>query len=446
MAPFRKAKAEQAAIKCGLYGPSGSGKTFTSLLFAEGLTRLAGGRCAFVDTERGTDFYCKAVPDRGVHPEAFDFDALYTRSLTETTSAIRQLNPKEHTVIVVDSITHLWEAARAAYSGKMTKIGTIPFTGWAQIKKPYKELINHLLNCPQHVFICGRQGNDFAEDESGELKRVGVKMKAEGETPYEPHILLRMEAIRKGQGLATITAFAEKDRTGVLAGKTFSSPTYASVMLPIVKLLGGTQAQMPDEDATAGQDAEALTEQDAERERTSKRLFESYIARITLAETAEDLRAVGVEITPALKKQLTTAHVSELRESYLGAEGRLGKPSSPKKAAAKSAPPTTQSEGAMAAQAPLPVPTAPEAPKAQPATESATPAVPGAPVDTGGPIGQGSDLYGTIKKAFDTLTDPQRVKLRQDFGIASIKTAATYGVPKANELLDAIEAKLAGAT
>lgn len=210
MTPFRKAKAEQAAIKCGLYGPSGSGKTFTSLLFAEGLAQLAGGRCAFVDTERGTDFYCKAVPDRGVHPTAFDFDALYTRSLTETTEAIRQLNPKEHTVIIVDSITHLWEAARAAYDGRTTSAGTIPFHAWSKIKKPYKELINLLLNCPQHMFICGRQGNEFAEDESGELKRVGVKMKAEGETPYEPHILLRMEAIRKGQGLATITAFAER--------------------------------------------------------------------------------------------------------------------------------------------------------------------------------------------------------------------------------------------
>jgi pantothenate kinase-related protein Tda10 len=57
MAGFRKAKGEQAAIKMGLYGPPGSGKTFTSLLIAEGLAAITGKRIAYVDTERGTDFY-----------------------------------------------------------------------------------------------------------------------------------------------------------------------------------------------------------------------------------------------------------------------------------------------------------------------------------------------------------------------------------------------------
>ena len=42
MAGFRKAKAEQAALKMGIYGPPGSGKTFTSLLIAEGLAKLSG--------------------------------------------------------------------------------------------------------------------------------------------------------------------------------------------------------------------------------------------------------------------------------------------------------------------------------------------------------------------------------------------------------------------
>ena len=89
MAGFRKAKAEQAALKIGLYGPPGSGKSFTSLLLAEGLVKNTGKRIAFVDTERGTDFYCQAVAQRAIHPEAFDFDAIYTRSITEVTSAIQ---------------------------------------------------------------------------------------------------------------------------------------------------------------------------------------------------------------------------------------------------------------------------------------------------------------------------------------------------------------------
>jgi hypothetical protein len=209
MAGFQRAKAEQAAIKMGIYGPPGAGKTFTSLLMAEGLASLSGKRIAYVDTERGTDFYCKAVASRSVHPEAFDFDALYTRSLTEVVSAVKSLKPETYGVVVIDSITHLWEAAMAAYNGPKTKQGGIPMHAWGRIKKPYKELMTLLLNSSLHVFILGRQGNVFEEDEeTEELKKVGVKMKAEGETPYEPHILIRMEAERpqKTNEIATIYA------------------------------------------------------------------------------------------------------------------------------------------------------------------------------------------------------------------------------------------------
>src|SRR5262245_3063320 len=127
MAGFRKAKAEQAALKMGLYGPPGSGKTFTALLLAEGLAAKANKRIAFVDTEHGTDFYCKTVPSRPVHPAAFDFDALYTKSITDVISAVKGLKVEEYGVVIIDSITHIWEAARAAYSGRTTKAGTIPF-------------------------------------------------------------------------------------------------------------------------------------------------------------------------------------------------------------------------------------------------------------------------------------------------------------------------------
>ena len=90
---FQKAMPEQAALKVSMYGPPGSGKTFTALLMAEGLVNRDGKRIAYVDTEHGTDFYAKAVPARSVHPEAFDFDALYTRSLSKTLEAVQALDP-----------------------------------------------------------------------------------------------------------------------------------------------------------------------------------------------------------------------------------------------------------------------------------------------------------------------------------------------------------------
>lgn len=319
MAGFRKAKGEQAALKIGMYGPSGSGKTFTALLVAEGLAKLTGKRIAFVDTERGTDFYCKTIEERKIHPQAFDFDALYTKSITEILSAVRGLNPAEYGVIVIDSITHVWEAARMAYDGKETKAGTIPFHAWGKIKKPYKELINMLLSSPMHVLFCGRQGNEFEEDEeSGELKKVGVKMKAEGETPYEPHILLRMEALKDPKSkIATITVFAEKDRTGILAGKTIVWPTFENLAKPLLAALGGTQAVIKSDDETSQEDALKLMEEQKEKETESYAILGRFKARFALCEDFKALNDVNNEITPELKKKMTTSDVADLKEAYL---------------------------------------------------------------------------------------------------------------------------------
>lgn len=325
MAGFRKAKAEQAAIKMGIYGPPGSGKTFTSLLIAEGLANASGKRIAYVDTERGTDFYCKAAP-RSIHPEPFDFDALYTRSLTEVLKSVQSIKPEEYGVIVLDSVTHLWEAAIAAYGGNQTRAGTIPMYAWGKIKKPYKDLMSYLLSSPMHVIFCGRQGTEYATDEeTDELKAVGVKMKAEGETPYEPHILIRMEAVkpRKTMELATIVAYAEKDRTGVLAGRSFVNPTFETLCAPLLGLLGGTQAHIDTADEAAIKDSEAIAEQDRQREYGSAALLEEWTAKVMLCKSADELKTVGKSITPQLKAQMLPADVTKLREKYQEKEGAL---------------------------------------------------------------------------------------------------------------------------
>lgn len=319
MAGFRKAKAEQAALKMGIYGPPGSGKTFTSLLIAEGLGLVSKKRVAYVDTERGTDFYCKAVPARTVHPEAFDFDALYTRSLTEVLAAVKALDQKEYGVVIIDSVTHLWEAAIAAYGGNQTRAGTIPMHAWGKIKRPYKDLMSTLLSSQMHVVICGRQGTEYqTDDETDELKAVGLKMKAEGETAYEPHILIRMEALKpkKTHELAQIIAYAEKDRTGVLAGRSFINPTFDMLVKPLLPLLGDTQARIASGDETAAKDAESIADDEKERVANSAKILADYKAKITLVQDAAALKEIGKSITPQVKSKMLTTDVTELRDAY----------------------------------------------------------------------------------------------------------------------------------
>lgn len=325
MAKFQKAAPQQARLKVSIYGPPGSGKTFSTLLMAEGLARVRGKRIAYVDTERGTDFYAQAVKARRVHPEAFDFDALYTKSLAEVTAAVRELDAGTHGVIVLDSISHLWDAAMDAYKGKKTSIDTIPMQAWGSIKKPYKDLIAYLIGSQFDVFILGRQKNIFETDEKDEMKKVGVSMRAEGETAYEPHICLRMEESKKKSDGAEYLCHVEKDRTGVLSGKTIVNPTFAMVE-PLLPLLGEVQAPVEDEDERIAKDSELLDKQREEKDKAksekSAGIFQAFQPRIMTAKSLADLGSVAEELKKQ-KRYLLEEHGNALNEMYKSRREKL---------------------------------------------------------------------------------------------------------------------------
>ena len=248
---FQKASSGQAFLKVGIYGEAGAGKTFTALRIGSAL-----GRVAFIDTERGTDFYSKM----------FEFDVLHTRSLKTALDAVFSDEIKKYDVLIVDSITHLWENAQESYIEMLKRsrdpkkraraeAGEIQFQDWRAIKAPYRKFINRLLSLDMHVFICGRLGTIY-EFKDGELVKAGVRMRAEGETPYEPHILIRME--QKG---GRHYAYVEKDRSSTIMGKVFENPD-ATMFEPVIKMLGGKQAKIEDEAS-----AELFTASDEQVER-----------------------------------------------------------------------------------------------------------------------------------------------------------------------------------
>jgi hypothetical protein len=325
MSAFVKPSSLKAALKMALYGPAGSGKTFTALLLAEGLARHAGKRVAVVDTEMGSAFYAQQVEQRAVHPEAFDFDVLHSKAVTEVLAGVRGLDLDAYGVLVVDSISHIWDSCRNAYTGRQTKIGSIPLHAWTAIKKPYKELMHLLLSTPLHVLICGRQGIDYTDDDgSGELKSVGYKMRAEGETAYEPDVLVRLESFRSNRKTPAIpVAHVEKDRTGILAGKSIDWPAFDSLARPLLGLLGTKQAQAPTDDEVSLQDAEALARAERDEQQRSTELAGQFIARMTLAETPAALEQIGRELTPAAKKLLYANDLARIRKTYAACRAKL---------------------------------------------------------------------------------------------------------------------------
>ncbi len=109
--------------------------------------------------------------------------------------------------------------------------------------------------------------------------------------------------------------------------------------------------------------------------------------------------------------------------------------------------PTTESEAAMAVQAPMPpesARTAPEPPGPPPAAKKAADAAPASPAASERAIGRGSDLYRSITTAYGKLGDAdRREQIRRQLGINMVTDIAKYSALDANDALKAIEAKLA---
>lgn len=305
---FTKATSVQAYFKAALYSKQGRGKTLTSLLWAEGLAARDGKRVAYIDTELGTDFYTKDIPERKVHPKAFDFDRMVSRSIMDAVEAVESIDPNEHSVVVIDSITHLWEAAQAAYTGQRMSNGGIPIQAWGSIKKPYKKLMSLFLDGNFHAILCGREGVQMEKDEDGEMEVVGAKMKAEGETPYEPHILGRMahKADEAGNN-NVVSIFFEKDRSGILAGRTIDWPTYATIEPVVAYLTGTKQGKLGTSEETAERDAAM---QSAAQEKTTKEresLFKQIREALQNSKTVDDLKTAWT---------LTTGKKTKLGDLY----------------------------------------------------------------------------------------------------------------------------------
>lgn len=311
---FQKAKgAGHAKLKIAFYGSQGTGKTFTSLLLGEGLAAREGKRIAYIDTEFGTNWYAMPIKERKVHPEAFDFDVIYTRSVMEMLEAVRGIDPNQHGVVIVDSVTHAWDAAKEAYTGPKMRNGQIPIQAWAAIKKPYKQLMAALLDGNFHAIICGRESIVMEEDENtGEMKVTGAKIKAEGETGYEPHLLARMSQKReKKTEEFHIESFFEKDRSGVLAGRTIIDPNFDTFAPVISHLTGGTQAKLGAPEDAAEKDAEAISREEEKATKERSALFTQIKTAIQGSRTLDELKAAW-ELTTGKKKKLGEDFFSQL--------------------------------------------------------------------------------------------------------------------------------------
>jgi hypothetical protein len=161
--------------------------------------------------------------------------------------------------LIGDSFTHPWYNFVGAYL-KEHKKSKMAMNDWPAVQLPWRALFSERLRKAAYdYFLAGRAGFEYereTDEETGKKQFVksGVKAKLEGETGYEPDVVLytaREQEIDQDKGLlvwreATIL----KDRSGLVEGKQFKNASWKDfepVFLSLVKD-GVPSAALPETD------------------------------------------------------------------------------------------------------------------------------------------------------------------------------------------------------
>jgi len=234
MSLLQLATVEQAAAKIGIFGKQGSGKTLTAMLLALGISKTYHGSApiAMMDTETGSDFLIDCAKTENV-----PFLRFKSRAFKDMVTGLREAEGQRACVYLVDSYTHPWTELQDALKKKLG-VSKLQFHHQDQLQSAWRAWTDQFLNSPCHVILCGRLGYEWdkvEDEETGkrdELLKVGTKLKGQGESGYEPSLLVEMEALqdegarqkvsRMKKGTITHHAYVLKDRWRALNGRAFT--------------------------------------------------------------------------------------------------------------------------------------------------------------------------------------------------------------------------------
>lgn len=274
-------------LKAAFEGFAGCGKTFTMAQIALGLHKRIGSTkpVAVFDTEKAFKFLKPFFAEAGVkvlHKES--------RSLADLKETMRRCREGAADVLLIDSITHVWENFIEAFRRDKNRV-KLQFEDWGVIKPKWKlEFSEPFVRDPYHTMMTGRAGYEYEDekDENGkrQIYKAGIKMKVEGETAYEPDILVlmsRFEELLEDKKSVWREATVVKDRSTVIDGRTFKNPTFEHFLPAIDRILEAPAAHTaaPERDA-----ADLLNE-----------VALGFVQRFTSASTQAEVDTITKEVT-----------------------------------------------------------------------------------------------------------------------------------------------------
>lgn len=235
-------------LKQNIFGTAGSGKSHSAALTASGLARYIQSKTGvlppvfWLDTEKSIGWVKTLFDTAGV-----PFYGKPTRKFADLITGV-ETAAKNKGIIVVDSLTHFWEALIEAFQeAKRQRTGrasvSIEIQDWGLIKKRWAKFTTLMLESNCHIIMTGRAASmyDTIESEDGRRSQVadGVRMGAEKNFSHEPHLVIMLELDQRNlvdgrvfSHVATVT----KDRSTLINGKTFNELNFGHI-LPHVQFL-----------------------------------------------------------------------------------------------------------------------------------------------------------------------------------------------------------------
>lgn len=219
-------------FKAAFEGFAGTGKTYTAAKVAIGLHKRVGSKKPVIifDTEKAAKFLKSMFAAEGIEVLVRE-----SKSLADLKETMTRMREGASDVLIIDSISHVWEDFLKSYAEKVRRT-RLEFQDWGVIKPTWKtEFSDVFVRDPYHIIMTGRAGYEYENEinkETGkrEIYKSGIKMKVEGETAYEPDLLVLMERMQEMEGgsikKVTRQGIVIKDRSTVIDGKVFENPDF----------------------------------------------------------------------------------------------------------------------------------------------------------------------------------------------------------------------------
>lgn len=324
-------------FKAAFQGFAGSGKTYTAALVAIGLHKRIGSKKPVIvfDTEESAKFLKPLFSKNGI-------EALVkaSRSLADLKTTFEAMRQGAGDILIIDSISHIWENFLDSYKQKVRRT-SLEFRDWGVIKPSWKaEFSDPFVRDPYHVLMTGRAGYEYENEkneETGkrEIYKSGVKMKVEGETAYEPDMLVMMERfeeiLTKDDKKVWREATILKDRADIIDGKTIKNPSYDDFAPSVEAMLANPVSIAPGAEVEANAGILFKTEEEKfewrrERDKALEEL-EALLVSVAPGQTSNEKKFKVDELMAVFGTASWTAisglKPDEIREGHLEIIDRL---------------------------------------------------------------------------------------------------------------------------